>query len=84
MRPRPNPPSRSQTGTVSTSSYGIYLFYQREIHIRNATPVVSGRTQFGVSPTERNVGMMVGGLGDLTDLIHKIEALGEICELKSL
>ena len=80
-------PKLSHGGTVKrpidgTSRDRVDLFGEVQVVVGDAVAVVGGGFDLGVSPAEFDVGVMVGRLGDLADLVDERKRFGKVPELE--
>jgi hypothetical protein len=61
----------------------VDLFGDGKIPARNTARIVRRQVDFGITPAESNVGVMIVSFGNLADPVDKGERFGKIIELKS-
>ncbi len=66
----------------TSSGDRVDLFRKRDVVVGDAVAVVGGGFDTSVSPAEFDIGVMVGGLGYLADLVDERKSLGKVLELK--
>jgi len=62
----------------------INSFREFQVVVGDAVAVVRCRFYICISPAELDVGVMIGGLGNLADLIDKGQAFGKIGKFEFL